>query len=168
MIRSLIIILLMTLILSCKNREVKNHIQNKPGKDEMTELNRYFVQKDRERIQSFIERKNLKMTESPTGLWYSVEEEGNGSYFKDFDRIKMEYECSLLDGTLCYSSRESGPKEIILGKSQLEAGLYEGFRLLKPGGKAIFIIPPFLGYGLVGDGKKIPSRAIIVYDISII
>lgn len=167
MIRSFKLILLLFIIVSCQNKEVKNLNQNKPGKNELTELNRYFVQKDRERIQSFIERKNLSMTESPTGLWYSIAEEGKGSFYKDYDHIKMEYECSLLDGTLCYSSKESGPKEIILGKSQLEAGLYEGLRLLKPGGRATFILPPFLGYGLVGDGKKIPSRAIIVYDITI-
>ena len=31
----------------------------------MAELNRYMVQKDRERIENYIDRKNLKMTESP-------------------------------------------------------------------------------------------------------
>jgi len=39
--------------------------------------------------------------------------------------------------------------------------------MLKPGGEAIFIIPPFLAYGLIGDGGKIPPRAIIIYDVSI-
>jgi FKBP-type peptidyl-prolyl cis-trans isomerase len=39
--------------------------------------------------------------------------------------------------------------------------------MLKPGGEAIFIIPPFLAYGFVGDGNKIPSRAVIVYNITV-
>ena len=38
----------------------------------MADLNRYFVKKDRERIQNYIERKNLRMTESQTGLWYQI------------------------------------------------------------------------------------------------
>jgi FKBP-type peptidyl-prolyl cis-trans isomerase len=49
----------------------------------------------------------------------------------------------------------------------MEAGLNEGLRLLKPGGEAIFIIPSFLAYGLLGDRKMIPSRAIIVYSIKV-
>jgi len=79
----------------------------------------------------------------------------------------MHYECSLLDGTLCYDSSETGPKEVVLGRTDIEAGLNEGLRMLKRGGEALFILPPFLAYGLVGDGKKIPSRSIIVYKIKI-
>jgi FKBP-type peptidyl-prolyl cis-trans isomerase len=134
----------------------------------MAELNRYLVQKDREIIENYIERKSLKMTESPTGLWYYIKENGKGEYVKDNDRIVMNYECSLLDGTLCYSSADLGPKEIVLGKTELEPGMNEGLRLLKPGAEALFILPPFLAFGLVGDGKKIPPRTIIVYRVSIL
>jgi FKBP-type peptidyl-prolyl cis-trans isomerase len=134
----------------------------------MADINRYIIQKDRERIQSYSERKGLIIKESPTGLWYSIEKEGEGEFFKDSDRIVFEYECSLLDGTCCYSSDEPGPMEIVLGRSELAAGLNEGLKLLKPGGEAIFIIPPFMAYGLIGDGKKIPPRATLVYNIRII
>ena len=134
----------------------------------MTELNRYFVQKDKERIQNYIERKSLVMTESPTGLWYNIEKEGSGNFLTDNDKLLMEYECSLLDGTHCYSSKDLGPREIIIGRSQLEPGLNEGLRMLKRGGAGTFIIPPFLAYGLVGDGKKIPPRSTIIYNVSIL
>ena len=60
------------------------------------------------------------------------------------------------------------PKELISGKSEMEPGMNEGLRLLKPGARAILIIPPFLGYGLIGDRKKIPSRSIIVYNVNIL
>jgi FKBP-type peptidyl-prolyl cis-trans isomerase FkpA len=155
------------LFFSCRNDNSPEKPVVKPGKDEMADLNRYLVQKDREVIENYIVRKNLKMTESPTGLWYSVGKEGNGEYLKDNDRIYMEYDCSLLDGTLCYSSAELGPKEIVLGKTDLEQGINEGLRLLKFGAEAIFIMPPFLAYGLVGDGKKIPPRVTIVYRVRI-
>jgi FKBP-type peptidyl-prolyl cis-trans isomerase len=134
----------------------------------MAELNTYFVQKDKERIQNYIERKKLKMKESSSGLWYMINKEGRGDYFKENDRIIMDYDCSLLDGTACYSSKNLGPKEVVLGKAELEAGLNEGLRLLKPGGEAVFILPPFLAYGLIGDGKTIPPRATIVYEIKIL
>lgn len=160
-------IVLFISICSCQGRKEQQANSTAPGKEEMTELNRYLVQKDREIIENYIERKGLKMNESPTGLWYLIENEGAGDLFKDNDRITMSYECSLLDGTKCYSSETLGPKEVVLGKSELEPGLNEGLRLLRQGGSAIFILPPFLAYGFVGDGKKIPPRSIIVYGIKV-
>ena len=152
---------------SCRNEKVPGAAVIKPGKEEMVDLNRYLVEKDREIIENYIERKGLTMTESQTGLWYSVINEGTGEYLKDFDRIVMNYECSLLDGTVCYSSSNLGPKEVILGKTDIEPGMNEGLRLLKPDGEALFILPPFLAYGLVGDGKQIPPRTVIVYSVRI-
>ena len=167
-IKLFVFALLSLISVSCNSVQDKNQNRPKPGKKEMTDLNRYLVQKDRERIENYIVRKNLKMTESPTGLWYLIKSEGDGSYFTDNDKVILEYECSLLDGTSCYSSREIGPKEIILGKNEMGTGLNQGLKMLKPGGEAIFIIPPFLAYGFVGDGNKIPSRAVIVYNISVL
>ena len=63
----------------------------------MADLNRYFVQKDRERIQNYIERKNLKMKESPTGPWYKIVKEGGGASCTDTSKVVLEYECSLPD-----------------------------------------------------------------------
>jgi FKBP-type peptidyl-prolyl cis-trans isomerase len=153
---------------SCNNERKPVSPDKKPGKNEMAGMNSYLVQKDRERIQNYIERKNLNMTESPTGLWYMIIDEGNGKLFSDNDKIIMEYSCCLLDGTLCYSSEDLGPKEIILGKSLMEAGLNEGLRMLRPGARATFILPPFLAHGFVGDRKKIPPRSIIVYNVTIL
>lgn len=164
----IIVIPVFFLFVACRNNQGSQNTVAKPGKKDMTELNRYLVQKDREIIENYIERKNLKMTESPSGLWYSIINEGKGEYLKDNDRIRMEYECSLLDGTSCYSSSELGLKEIIIGKTEIETGMNEGLRLLKRGGEAVFILPPFLAYGLVGDGKKIPPRTTIVFNIRII
>ena len=162
------IILIYFCFFSCTGSNEQSTRQVRPGKDEMADLNRYLVQKDRERIQNYIERKNLNMNESPTGMWYHIEKQGDGELLKDYDRIVMEYDCSLLDGTECYSSVDHGPKEIILGKSKIEPGLAEGLRMLKTGAEATFILPPFLAYGLVGDGEKIPPRAIIIYSVSIL
>ena len=80
----------------------------------------------------------------------------------------MDYKCSLLDGTLCYSSEELGAREVILGRGEIEAGLNEGLRMLRPGGEAVFILPPFLAFGLIGDDKAIPPRSTLVYEVKIL
>ena len=161
------ILLLSAAMFSCNHGVDKNIAGSRPGSSDMADLNRYMVQKDKERIQNYIERKGLRMTETRTGLWYQIISEGEGAAFGEKSMVVMEYECSLLDGTLCYSSRETGPRELILGRSEMEAGLNEGLRLLKPGSEAIFIIPPFLAYGLVGDRKLIPPRAVLVYNVTV-
>lgn len=166
--RALLTFLIALYLISCNNTQEKPVAAKGLGKNEMADLNRYLVQKDRDRIISYIERKNLKMTETATGLWYQILNDGSGKPFGENDKVKFNYECSLLDGTKCYSSAELGPKEVVLGKSTLEQGLNEGFRLMKPGGSAIFIIPPFLAYGFVGDRKMIPPRAVIVYNVNIL
>jgi len=167
-IRIITILLLLLSIVSCREKRADNTVISKLSKNDMADLNSYLVQKDRERIKNYIERKNLIMSESPTGLWYQIIKQGSGKSFSENDKVTMEYECSLLDGTRCYSSKDLGPKEVTLGRSEMEPGLNEGLRLLKPGAEAIFIMPPYLGYGLIGDRKMIPPRAVIVYNVNIL
>ena len=166
-LRCIFMLLVLVALISCRQESKNNSTTSQPGSNEMVDLNQYMVRKDRERIQNYIERKKLNMTETQTGLWYQILKDGEGETFRDKDRIIIDYECSLLDGTRCYSSKDLGPKELILGQSEMEAGLNEGLRLLKPGSEVIFIIPPFLAYGLIGDRKLIPPRAVLVYFISI-
>jgi FKBP-type peptidyl-prolyl cis-trans isomerase FkpA len=167
-IKKIFILILTISLVACRQKPVTGTIDSRPGKNQMADLNRYLIQKDRERIINYIERKNLNMSESPTGLWYQIIKEGTGKTISDNDKVIMNYECSLLDGTKCYSSDNLGPKQIIVGRSELEPGLNEGLKLLKPGAEAVFIIPPYLAYGLVGDRKMIPSRAVIVYNVNIL
>lgn len=166
-VRALYILVIFLISSSCNNEKPAT-ITSKPDKSDMEELNRYFIQKDKERIQNYIERKNLDMAETSSGLWYQVLEQGSGETLKPGDRIKLEYELYLLDGTLCYSSEETGPKEVVIGRTGIEPGLYEGLLMLRSGAEAQFIIPPFLAYGLPGDGKKIPPRSVIYYKIRIL
>ncbi len=165
--RILFLVTFLLAVCACRNNP-ENNTGTPPGKSEMEDLNIYFVRKDKERIQNYIERRNLQMGESPTGLWFQIIKGGEGPTFAENDKVIYNYECSLLDGTKCYSSEDLGPKEIILGRSEMEAGLNEGLRMLRPGAEAIFIMPPYLAHGFLGDRKKIPSRAVVVYHINIL
>lgn len=65
------------------------------------------------------------MGKMASGLWYFIKNEGSGRLFAEKDKISFNYVCSFLDGTECYNSDKLGPKEVILGKSEIEAGLNE-------------------------------------------
>ncbi|HPI68115.1 MAG TPA: FKBP-type peptidyl-prolyl cis-trans isomerase [Bacteroidales bacterium] len=166
-VRHLLLLVSVLMILSCRSGHESQEEILLPDTEDMAEMNRYLVQKDKERIENYIERRGLSMTESSSGLWYYIEDEGEGKSFSDNDRIVMEYTCFLIDGTPCYSSAELGPRQVVLGRTEIEPGLDQALRLLRPGGKGLFILPSFLGYGLKGDGKKIPARATLVYEIDI-
>ena len=165
--RILFLVTLLLVVCACRDNPI-NNTGTPPGKSEMEDLNIYFVRKDKERIQNYIERRNLQLVESPTGLWFQIIKPGEGLSFRENDKVIFKYECSLLDGTKCYSSEDLGPKEVTLGRSEMEAGLNEGLRMLSPGAEAIFIMPPYLAHGFLGDRKKIPSRAVVVYHINIL
>jgi FKBP-type peptidyl-prolyl cis-trans isomerase FkpA len=108
------------------------------------------------------------MQVTKSGLWYMVGKNSNKEKCVEGDTIRMNYKISLLDGTVCYSSDDLGPKTFIVGKGQVISGLEEGILLVNKNSNAKFIIPPHLGYGLIGDEKKIPARATIIYDIELL
>ena len=137
--------------------------------DEMlVRINKYLVRKDVELIESYAKRRgwNIKQTES--GLFYEIYEEGSGDSARDGRLVTIDYTLSLLDGTICYSSDESGPKTFRLGRSREESGLEQGLLMMRVGDKAHLILPPHLAYGLLGDEERIPARSIIVYDVELV
>lgn len=164
----LLVLPVLFLMISCLDRGGNTGSLIVPDRESVEEANRYMVQKDRERIENYIERRGLGMKMTLSGLWYMVTDTGAGIAIKADDRISLDYTSSLLDGTGLYSSDERGPREIAIGKTNIEAGLDEGLRMLRGGSEAIFIIPSYLAHGLLGDGEKIPPRSVIVYQVKVI
>ncbi len=134
---------------------------------QLTEINRQLQIKDRERIIRYIERKGLDMKETSTGLWLSATAADTGR-ISDGSHVRLEYTCSLLDGTILYTSERDGMMEFEPGRSDVPAGLNEGVRLLDEGSEATLILPSYMAYGLMGDDKKVPSRAVLVYEIRVV
>jgi len=97
-----------------------------------------------------------------------VYEHGNGDSIREGDLVTVEYELSLLDGTVCYNTDTTGAESFVVGSSIVESGLDEGVKYLQQGDKAKIILPPHLAHGLLGDENKIPARSIILFDIEII
>ena len=131
-------------------------------------VNRFLVEKDKERIKSFVDRRNWEMKTTESGLWYQIFTDKNGEKINNGDKVKINYEIRLLDGTLCYTSDSTGAKEFIVGRNESMMGLQEGIKLLSEGDRARLIIPPHLGYGLIGDEKRIPARAVLVYTLHVL
>lgn len=165
----LIIIWLLVLQTSCRQKKPQvNEDEYRVTEKSMAEVHRIMISKDKERIKSLIEREQLDMTESPTGLWYSVQNPESGKQVEIGMNVSLKYTLSLFEGKECYTSDEVGIKTFRVGRGGVESGLEEGILLMKLGGRAKFIMPPHLAHGLPGDGDCIPPRSIIIYDIEVL
>ncbi len=163
--------LLVTLLLGCSCRqqeERKQHRHSGKDKESLVRVNKYLVNKDKEIIENYAKRRGWNMELTKTGLWYMIYRKGDGKPVRENKRVTIEYSITLLDGTLCYNSDESGPKQFVVGRGEVEPGLDEGILFLRSGDKARFILPPHLAHGLIGDENNIPARSVIVYDLTVL
>ncbi len=131
-------------------------------------INRYLSEKDKLIMEGYAKRHKLSMTLSEGGFYYQIIEEGKGKQVKDGSHVEITGRVSLIDGTLCYTYSAADPKTVVIEKSGDITGLHLALPMLKEGGRAIFIFPPHLAFGLLGDGHKIPPRSILVMDIELL
>lgn len=151
-----------------RNRETAQAISSKQLDDTLVNANKTFVETEKDRIEGYINRRELKMEETGSGLRYMIITHTNGEQAVDGKRALVNFKVSLLDGTVCYSSDKKGPQEFLIGQDNVESGLHEGIKLMRVGEKAKFILPSHLAHGLIGDENKIPPRAVIVYDVELV
>lgn len=159
------------LFFSCdnvKNKKENQHIDDKQLELSLEEMNCKMLQYESELIDNYIEKNNLKVIKTGTGLRYQIFNEGDGNLIKKGDVVTLEYELSLLSGELLYSSENDGNKVFLVSRGGVETGLEEAVLKLKNNSEAILILPSHLAHGLLGDGNKIPPKAIIVYKIKVI
>jgi FKBP-type peptidyl-prolyl cis-trans isomerase FkpA len=139
------------------------------NKRTFAKINKVLVEEDRGLIESYIKRHQLdSMKVSGTGLYYLIWGNPKGDLIKTGNVVEYQYKISLLDGTVCYQSENNLPKQFKVGQGGVEYGLEQAVLLMRPGQKGKFILPPHLAYGLIGDGKKIPARSIIIYDVEML
>ncbi|MBX3163767.1 MAG: FKBP-type peptidyl-prolyl cis-trans isomerase [Bacteroidetes bacterium] len=144
-------------------------------KQQLIKANQHLAQREIDNMNYYAKSHQLPFVQTASGIRYYVyKPSAKGDSIKEGMKITMDYNVSLLDGTLCYSSQTDGAKTFIVGheilregQEKLESGIHRGVQFLKRGDKAILLIPSPLAQGLLGDMKKIPPQMPIVYDIYI-
>jgi FKBP-type peptidyl-prolyl cis-trans isomerase FkpA len=163
--------LVMSLLLASCDPEPKKQpvvIDSKKLKENIVNVNKPAVVMENDEINAWIKSHGYAMKTTGTGLrYYIFRENKKGKQVALKDEVKVKYKVSLLDGTLCYSSDQKGPRTFLVGADQIESGLHEGIQLMREGEKAIFVLPSHLAFGLVGDRDKIPPKTAVVYEIEV-
>ena len=151
-----------------KKTAKQTNIYSKDFQDKLVEANKMYVKQESDEIDQYVAHRGWKMITTGTGLRYIITKKGDGSLAKTDQLAKVNYKISLLDGTVCYSSDSTGAKEFLIGKDNVESGLHEGIQYMHVGDKATIILPSHLAYGLVGDEKRIPPRASVIYELELL
>lgn len=131
-----------------------------------------------------LEKLKEKATATESGLYYIVEQEGDGPKPNDGQTVQMHYAGYLVDGTLFDTSikelaqkegkymaqREPyAPFDVVIGpQARVIEGWKEGLSLMNVGDKYKLIIPPNLGYGARGAGGVIPPNAWLIFDVEMV
>lgn len=116
-------------------------------------------------IKSYIKKNKLEgLTRSGSGLYYKIEQKGEGRTINYKDRVHFKYLGKLTNGKEFDNQQAEGQtfyvQELIPAWKEIMLELGEG-------GKAFIISPPHLGYG-DHELEKIPQHSILIYEIEIV
>ena len=151
---------------SCNNASKKQ--MPVPTAEQLIEANRKKVSTETDIIDQFIEGSGWKMKQTDTGLRYDIYTDSIGVAIQAGDLISIDYRLYLLDGSMVENTTLSGPTTFTVEEGDVVSGLHEAVQLLSIGDSARIIIPSYLGYGLTGDGKRIPANAALLYDLAVV
>ena len=104
---------------------------------------------------------------TPSGLQYKVLVQGNGPVPNVDEKVQVNYEGRLVDGTVFDASAKHGEKPIEFRPNQVIKGWQEGLTMMPVGSKWQLFIPYELGYGDRDTGQIKPYSALI-FDVELV
>lgn len=123
-----------------------------------------YDQIDEDLIQQYITDNSLDAQPTGSGLYYVIDNPGNGSSANINSTVTVAYIGKLTDGTIFDQSSSMGTTFPLINVIQ---GWQEGIPLFREGGSGILLIPSSLGYGSQAVGS-IPVNSVLIFEISLI
>lgn len=103
----------------------------------------------------------------PSGLQYRVLTEGKGAVATDSTEVEVNYEGSLIGGTVFDSSYKRG-KSATFRPDQVIKGWREALTMMPEGSVWNLYIPAELGYGERGQGQQIPGNSTLIFKVEVL
>lgn len=104
----------------------------------------------------------------PSGLQYKVLQEGTGTVPTADDKVLVNYEGRLIDGTVFDASARHGDKPAEFKPGQVIKGWTEALTMMPVGSKWQLYIPYELGYGERGAGNDIKPYSTLIFDVELV
>lgn len=130
-------------------------------------------QYERSKMNAFLTANNILLSDSTsTGLYYHEILSGTGENPGVGDMAEIAYKGYFLNGKV-FTESPSDNYVFYVGYGNVLAGLEEGVRLMKQGGKAKLVIPYYLAYGEEGYtspyyGTRVWPYTTLVFDVELV
>ena len=160
------IFLLSAIIAACGSRDVPviEMVDKKDIGENMINANRYMSKAEDTQIDELVKRRRWNARKLDNGVRVWEYQAGTGEKLGYETHVGLRYTLSAISMETIYSDVD---KEITVGKNEIVPGLDTGLLELSRGSKAIIIVPAYAGYGVAGDGDKVPQNATLIYDVEI-
>jgi len=154
---------------SSKQSNGDDHQHRPMTEDEQVEVQRDFLRKERESIEAYIKDRNLTVERTGMGMYYTILEDSSATEMVETeDIVEYEYDISMLNGSLLFTSRQLGNGHLKIDKQDAEIGLHESLKKLGLGDKGLFILPSHLAFGVAGDQDRVPPKTALVYELKVV
>jgi len=104
----------------------------------------------------------------PSGLQYKVLVQGNGEVPLADDKVLVNYEGRLIDGTVFDASSKHGDEPAEFTPAQVIKGWSEALTMMPVGSKWQLYIPYYLAYGERGAGSDIKPYSTLIFDVELV
>ena len=104
---------------------------------------------------------------TPSGLQYKVLVKGEGEVPQSTDKVKVNYEGRLIDGTVFDASSKHGNAPATFTPTQVIKGWTEALTMMPVGSKWQLYTPQELGYGERPAGN-IPPYSTLIFDVELV
>jgi gliding motility-associated peptidyl-prolyl isomerase len=169
LVKSLFFIVIL-LSVGCNNPQPRPAINKKAKTDYSLNINQnklLYKLQDKAFRQYIKENPEKHFKSSQNGFWYAILEDNPKAknYPKTGDTVLFNYEILDIENNIIYSKKEVGAQKYKVDKQEIISGLQQGIKLMKEGEVAIFLIPSFKAFGVLGDRNKIKTNQPLIYTV---
>jgi len=123
-----------------------------------------YTAKNELEITEYIKDNNLNAQKGDYGLYYVIDEPGDGKQPIASSKVTVAYKGTFLNGKIF---DESGAEGLTFGLNEVISGWTMGIPYFKEGGSGMLLVPAHLGYGN-RDYGPIPGGSVLVFDVKLI
>jgi len=118
-------------------------------------------------IEEYLSENNIEAQEIDNGIYYTLEEEGNGQYPQEGDYVMIHYTGKLLNGKVFDESETDNPFVFRIGYRIVIQGWDKGIPNFPVGSKGTLYIPAEMAFGASEHGA-IPANSSLIFNIEVL
>lgn len=132
--------------------------------DDNDDIQKDYKAENEQEIVDYIAAQGLDATRTNSGLYYVIDEVGEGADITSTSDVTVKYKGYFTNGSVFDQQTETG---VSFNLQRTIQGWIEGIPYFNEGGSGMLLIPSHLAYGSEGV-SGIPGGSVLIFDIEII